>query len=195
MEGIDHFIILDFESTCEKDTKPAPQEIIEFPSVVLDAVTLESVDQIQIYVRPVRHKTLSRFCTDLTGITQETVDKADIFRYAFKEYDKWIQQYPNSVFITCGDWDLKTAFPAQCRTSNVNAPSYYRRWLNIKKEFSKFYNVKPSGMAAMLEFLGMELLGRHHSGLDDCVNTGRLWSKMIEDGYQPTWEAIRWIKY
>ena len=30
-QQFDHFLVLDFEATCERDTKLRPQEIIEFP--------------------------------------------------------------------------------------------------------------------------------------------------------------------
>lgn len=36
-----HFCILDFEATCEKDKRIHPQEIIEFPTVLLNAQTLQ----------------------------------------------------------------------------------------------------------------------------------------------------------
>ena len=30
-QQFDHFLVMDFEATCERDTKLKPQEIIEFP--------------------------------------------------------------------------------------------------------------------------------------------------------------------
>ncbi len=191
-QGLDHYIFLDFEATCEVDRKIKPQEIIEFPSVVLDAKTLETVDQIQLYVRPIKNPILSEFCTSLTGINQSMVQDADIFRYAFKKYDKWVQKYPTSVFITCGDWDLKTALPAQAKVSKVDVHRYYRSWVNIKTEFSRYYKTKARGMTGMLDFLKMDLIGRHHSGLDDCVNTARIWKRMLKDGYVFSWECLHW---
>lgn len=174
---MDHYIILDFEATCIENGRPKPQEIIEFPSVVMDVNTLEIIDQIQLYVKPVHHKILSKYCTNLTGIEQHTVDAANTFNSVFTEYNNWVWQYPNSVFITCGDWDLKTMLPQQCHTSKVKIPSCYKNWINIKREFEKHYNAKAGGLAGMLNYHNMKFIGRPHSGLDDCVNTARIWKK------------------
>lgn len=45
-------------------------EIIEFPTVLIDAASLEVIDEFRVYVRPVRNPTLTPFCTSLTGIEQ-----------------------------------------------------------------------------------------------------------------------------
>jgi ERI1 exoribonuclease 3 len=38
-------------------------------------------------------------------------------------------------------------------------------------------------MAAMLQEAGLELIGRHHSGLDDCKNIARILRFMLDRGY------------
>ena len=37
-------------------------------------------------------------------------------------------------------------------------------------------------MTSMLEHLGLNLEGRHHSGIDDCKNLGRIVIEMIKRG-------------
>lgn len=37
------------------------------------------------------------------------------------------------AFVTCGDWDLKTMLPNQCRTSKCSKPKYFSQWINIKR--------------------------------------------------------------
>ena len=37
----------------------------------------------------------------------------------------------------------------------------------------------------MLTTLKMDLEGRHHSGIDDCKNIGRIATRMLEDGWRP----------
>ena len=39
----------------------APQEIIELPTVLVDARTMEVVDEFQLYCRPVHHPQLTPF--------------------------------------------------------------------------------------------------------------------------------------
>lgn len=101
------------------------------------------------------------------------------------------------LFATCGDWDLKTMLPNQLELAKVRhgldgqgrviAP--YNRWINIKKPFKK-YTDKPGkaslGMKAMLRHFELDLLGRHHSGIDDTKNILRIIEKMLAKGWDPS---------
>lgn len=68
-----YFVVIDFEATCDKERYPHPQEIIEFPSVVVNSATGQIEDFFQIYVRPTYNQHLSDFCKELTGIQQAQV--------------------------------------------------------------------------------------------------------------------------
>lgn len=86
-------LIIDFEATCwGPDQLPPPRkagsvyasEIIEFGCALLDARGIERTWQ--QYVMPVHHGRLTAFCTELTGITQMTVDAAPIFPVALEAF-------------------------------------------------------------------------------------------------------------
>lgn len=68
-----YFLVIDFEATCDKDQIPHPQEIIEFPSVLVNSMTGQLEAYFQTYVRPTCNKHLTDFCKDLTGIQQTQV--------------------------------------------------------------------------------------------------------------------------
>lgn len=99
------------------------------------------------------------------------------------------------IFVTCGDWDLKTMLPKQLRLVDVDhglddsgklvAP--YNRWINIKSPFKKRFNMTRYnvGMPSMLKKLQLELEGRHHSGIDDCKNILRIAEKLLVTGWDP----------
>lgn len=99
------------------------------------------------------------------------------------------------VFVTCGDWDLKTMLPNQLRLVDADhgfdesgrlvAP--YNRWINIKAPFKKKFNMTRYnvGMAGMLSKLRLKLEGRHHSGIDDCKNILRIAEALLADGWDP----------
>ena len=176
-----YLVVLDFEATCDEKTPPRPQEIIEFPSVLLDGATLEVVDEFESFVRPTHHPTLTKFCTELTGIEQKDVDPAPTFPVVLNNHLEWLRSHalPTEgalpyALVTCGDWDLKTAFPAQLEASSIDyVPAPYRRWINVKVPFKKWKR-KPAGMKRMLEALGIELEGRHHRGIDDSRNIAKI---------------------
>ncbi|MDH6108590.1 hypothetical protein P3T36_005492 [Kitasatospora sp. MAP12-15] len=67
--------VVDVEATCWAGGQPpgAVSEIIEIGLTVVDLATAERLARHRILVRPVR-STVSEFCTDLTGLTQDEVD-------------------------------------------------------------------------------------------------------------------------
>ena len=206
-QPFDYMLVLDFEATCdgdvgalrrgERSNRPWPsQEIIEFPTVLIDARTMSVVDEFQSYVMPLRNPQLSSFCTDLTGIQQEWVDSAPAFADVLRRHTAWLQQHGlgaegadgrSMAFVTCGDWDLKTMLPAQLALERDHrVPQHFRQWININRIYSQCRlpagAEKASGMAGMLRGLGLSLDGRHHSGIDDCRNIAKIVCALAEIG-------------
>lgn len=183
-----HLVILDFEATCKPGAPPEPQEIIEFPSVLVSLADRSVVDDFSSFVRPVHHPVLSEFCTELTGIRQEEVDGAPPFLEVYANHRAWLAGHglldadgrgeERFAFVTCGDWDLQTMLPVQCAASELALPALpkaYRRWINIKKIFADVKRrEKGFGMPSMLSALGLPLVGRHHRGIDDSHNIAKI---------------------
>jgi ERI1 exoribonuclease 3 len=202
-----YYCVLDFEATCwdNAKNKGKPSEIIEFPSVLYEVTDtgLFLISKFRKYCKPVLNPKLSQFCTDLTGIQQATVDVADIFPEVLKQHHNWLLVNTNGsmdklIFVTCGSWDFTNALNKelgrwiQNYEFNVNHPSLYnlmlnvpdiyKNFINLKDIFISLYKVKAGGMVSMLNYLNIKLEGRHHSGLDDCGNIGKILQKMYLDG-------------
>jgi len=124
----------------------------------------------------------------LTGIQQDWVNNGISLIDTLGKYNNFLlekklfTETESFAFVTCGDWDLKTMLPSQCRYLRINRPKYFNRWVNIKQAFSDFYNTSKRDMVGMLEYLIIGLTGRHHSGIDDCRNITKIVQKMIQDG-------------
>jgi len=185
----DLLVVLDFEATCDEGHTPSPQEIIEFPSVLVRLPAHAPVDEFESFVRPQHHPRLSAFCRDLTGIGQREVDQAAPFAEVLDRYLAWLRSHglavtaqhppgPSWAIATCGDWDLATMFPNQCRDAvppQPLIPRPFRRWVNVKALFARWRGTeKAPGMPGMLDALDLPLLGRHHRGIDDCRNIARI---------------------
>ncbi|KAI0330558.1 exonuclease RNase T and DNA polymerase III [Cubamyces sp. BRFM 1775] len=204
-----YLLVLDFEATCDDTNKIVPKEqmeIIEFPTILYDIHDDKVEAVFHEYIRPSLHPQLTEFCTNLTGIQQNTVDAASQFPDVWQRYQQFLRSHniigdePSSaVFLTCGDWDLKTMLPQQLRLSGIteafkssgseDLKPPFDRWINIKKSYRNFYEQgHPRGMHGMLRHAKMELEGRHHSGIDDCKNILRLAQKMRKDGWKPDGE-------
>lgn len=192
--AFDRVVVLDFEATCDSSDPPSPQEIIEFPSLLVSLRDREVVDSFSTFVRPVHHPTLSAFCTELTTIRQQDVDAAPVFADVLAAHRAWLEGHglfdsqgrERFALVTCGDWDLQTMLPVQCAAAGIpigSLPRAYRRWINIKKIFlDVLKKAKTTGMPAMLQALGLELQGTHHRGIDDCHNIARIALALADRG-------------
>lgn len=189
LTNLTHGIVLDFESTCDDVAPPRPQEIIEFPSVLVRLEPFGVVDEFASFVRPHHHRTLTGFCRQLTSITQADIDDAPLFPEVFAAHGRWLTDHgltpEDAVFVTCGDWDLGTMLPIQlaaCVPPITEVPPLYMRWLNIKRAFAEVQGGRPGGMTMMLRLLDLPLVGTHHRGLDDCRNIARILEALLQRG-------------
>uniref|UniRef100_A0A8B9NS93 ERI1 exoribonuclease family member 3 n=1 Tax=Accipiter nisus TaxID=211598 RepID=A0A8B9NS93_9AVES len=135
-----YFLVLDFEATCDKP-QIHPQEIIEFPILKLNGRTMEIESTFHMYVQPVVHPQLTPFCTELTGIIQGMVDGQPSLQQVLERVDEWMAKEGlldpsvKSIFVTCGDWDLKVMLPGQCQYLGLPVADYFKQWINLKKVF------------------------------------------------------------
>jgi len=188
MNNPDYICVLDFEATCDNCAK-FDNEIIEFPSVLLkyEDNSYKVVSEFQRYCKPIVKPIVTKFCYELTGITQEKVDTGDIFTKVLKDHGKWIMDNVNDkrvIILTCGEWDLGTMMINECKKHKIKPNKTYQRFINIKSIFENFYKAKSHGMKDMLEFLNISLEGRHHSGIDDSRNIAKIFQRMVLDGYE-----------
>jgi inhibitor of KinA sporulation pathway (predicted exonuclease) len=214
--------VLDFEATCWKqsdvrrkkmtrkqkeaeDKKRSQMEIIEFPSVLvkwnLETGETTIIGEIRQYCKPRDKPILSKFCTELTGITQSTVDDGILFPQALKDHEAWLRSLiPNMdteevYLMTVGRWDIATQLPRDLLRWKINSKNInkiYKRYINLKEEFVYFLKTpkdKKFGMVGMLRHLNLKLRGRHHSGIDDCRNTVQILEKLVEKGMK--WNDLR----
>ncbi|XP_072847967.2 3'-5' exoribonuclease 1 isoform X1 [Pogona vitticeps] len=186
----DYICVIDFEATCEEGNQlELTHEIIEFPIVLLNTRTLEIEDTFQQYVKPEINPRLSDFCINLTGISQDLVDKADEFPKVLQCVVDWMKQKElgskySYCILTDGSWDMSKFLNIQCRVSRLKYPSFAKKWINIRKSYGNFYKVprNQTKLSTMLEKLGMDYDGRPHSGLDDSKNIARIAIRMLQDG-------------
>jgi inhibitor of KinA sporulation pathway (predicted exonuclease) len=179
--------VIDVEATCWPDRPPPGQvsEIIEIGLCVVDLAARKRVSRSRPLVRPAR-STVSTFCTNLTGLTQDEVDGGDDFRAAcaLLEND---HKSRFRAWASWGNYDLRQ-FKRQCVISNVHYP-FSSRHVNAKQAFSGAYGLsRKLGMAAAIRHAGLELEGRHHSGADDAWNIAALILEITVRGGWPTAE-------
>ena len=70
----------------------------------------------------------------------------------------------------------------QCKLRQLRYPIWGKKWINIRKTFSNFYDVHQTKLYNMLDLLGMEFEGQLHSGIDDSRNIARIAIQLVCDG-------------
>lgn len=172
--------VVDVEATCWDGPVPAgaAHEIIEIGLTVVDLGAGARIAKHRILVRPER-STVSEFCTELTGLTQDEVDGvsfAEACRILAAEHDAGARPW-----ASWGDYDRKQ-FSAQCAATGTAYP-FGARHTNAKLVFTEAHGLRRRpGMAQALQIAGLPLEGRHHRGEDDAWNIAALVLRLRERG-------------
>lgn len=185
------FLVLDFEANCSSNGSH-DHEICEFPAVLLNEKGC-IVSEFRTFVKPVRIAKMSKFATDLTGITDSDIESGLTWSEAISAFDKWCEKEGihslNCVVVTCGDWDLKTMYIRQLSITKTKklipkrVQLLFDHWTNLKIAYSDFKKYDYLlGMDNMLFDANITLVGRHHSGIDDCKNIASLCKYLIDNG-------------
>jgi len=169
------YLVIDLEATCWNDGSKKPNETIEI-GCALVTMDLKILSTFTTIVRPKLNPALSSFCKELTGITQDMVDGAQIFPDAISSFcnsvkeitDKPVQDH---VFCSWGHYD-KHQMERDCELHSIEYP--FGRHVSVKHEFARRRHEKPCGVVNMLKKLGMTFEGNPHRGIDDARNIARI---------------------
>ena len=171
-----HYLFLDLEATCARDggIARAERETIEIGAVIIDGATGLRIADFQEYIRPVLHKNLTPFCTELTGITQPQVDAAAFFPHVFMRFSEWLAAFDDVFIFSWGAFGSKQLV-VDCRRHDIKY-SLPAGFLDFKNLFFKRQKLlQRSGLEAALKQVGFAFEGRPHTALSDAANTARLW--------------------
>lgn len=176
---LDKILIVDVEATCWQGKIPdgMENEIIEIGICLLDVKSGEISDNRGILVKPEK-SVVSPFCTELTTITKEMINKEGIsFKDACnilrKEY-----QSQNRTWASFGAYDYNQ-FQKQCSSTDIPYP-FNCSHINVKTLFAlKRKLVHEQGMVGALALLDIPLEGTHHRGIDDAKNIAKILKKIL----------------
>ena len=178
---LDKIVVIDVESTCwngKYEQGRQQNEIIEIGVCAINLTTMSPEKSEGILVSP-QKSTVSRFCTDLTTITQEMLDKDGI---AFHEACSILSSKYNTnnrAWMSWGDYDRRQ-FDRQCKQCNIQYP-FGPTHINMKNLFAVNMSLsREVGMDAALGMLKMDLEGTHHRGVDDARNIAKIACKVLK---------------
>nr|XP_043629421.1 uncharacterized exonuclease domain-containing protein At3g15140 [Erigeron canadensis] len=186
---LDYFLVLDLEGKVE---------ILEFPVLMIDAETTDVVAFFHRFVRPseMSEDRINQYIEGKYGkfgVDRVWHDTAIPFNEVIIQFEEWMTKHnlrskevggplDRAAFVTCGNWDIKTKIPQQCKVSKMKLPSYFMEWINLKDIYLNFYKRRAPGMRTMMNELKIPMLGSHHLGIDDAKNIARVMQRMLADG-------------
>ncbi|XP_065368225.1 3'-5' exonuclease Snipper-like [Calliphora vicina] len=198
-----YIIAVDFEATCFRDQPRLAElrksEIIEFPAVLFNLKTGQIEAQFHQYVKPIERPILSEYCIELTGITQQSVDNGIPLQNAFKLFEDWLRKelrsrnlmlpkeskenkQGNCAFVTWSDCDFGIFLHNECRRKGLVKPKYFNQWIDMREICMNKYGNKTSKFSYALSYVGVQFVGKKHSGIDDAKNLAALTQKLVNNG-------------
>lgn len=171
-------VVVDLEATCDNPTNPVPQEIIEIGAVMIDGKSI--IDEFQSFVRPIVHPILTKFCTELTTITQEDVDDAPLFGSVFRSFCDWALDNAKHVmpFASYSRWDFKQ-MQNECKRSRIDFP--FTKHINLPGVAKQ--NIGSTNQRRIMRHFGLSFVGTRHRGIDDARNYAKTLIEMIKAGW------------
>ena len=114
--------------------------------------------------------------------------------------------------LTCGDFDGNLLRrETQHKEIHDKVPNYFKRTINVKKvwprgkkpnnqDFRKVDTIYKAqmhsrGESEMLKQLGLDFIGRPHSGIDDATNLARCVIELLKGGFEFTQGMVKAQEY
>jgi len=178
--------IVDLEATCW-DNQEAPDgqpqykvsEIIEIGIAQIDLKQMKIVDKGTYLVKPKLYGgKLSKYCTDLTSLTQEQIDEqGTTLQYAFERMKSEFKTMKYE-WASWGDYD-RAHVQRECVKWNLQYP-FHKTHTNLKYWLSALLGVKiQRNVNGMMDFLHMDFEGHAHRGVDDAYNIARMYLEIV----------------
>lgn len=175
MSGGENLAVIDFEMTC-CDQNDIESEIIEFGVCIINLKSGQTIHEYSTLVRPVVNPVLTAFCEELTGITNEDINREGVsFEAALTEFQSKLEQHRVKSFIQwgCGDMhqlkkdhDLHNLNKSFVESLNV---------VDLKKPFSQSFGCRYRiGLKKALNIAGIERTSKAHRALPDAIETAKL---------------------
>jgi len=175
-----NFIIYDLEATCWRGRPPhGANEIIEIGAYKLNEYG-ESLESFSQFVKPYVNPRLSYFCTELTSITQEQVDRSKHFPHIIQDFMDWINLEEDYILCSWGKFDI------QMIINDCNLHKLELEWLShftdLKQQYHRIKNIdKYTGLKSTLKREGFEFEGVHHRAISDAMNLCKIFVKYIDE--------------
>jgi len=185
-------VVIDFEATCLKNGDYdaefiKKQEIIEVGMCIVEPEEVNTIHQVSLIVKPKFNPLLTDFCVELTGITQDHVDKGLPFAEALAIMEIFFK--PGDIFCAWGNFDA-SLLKKNCELHDIKNPCEDWPHINVKQFAVDWFGIEPCGIKAICDMLGIPFQGQLHRGLNDASNIVNVLKQIQIDDCLPIGEAF-----
>lgn len=180
-----YYIFVDFEmnpvSKDEKEFKEkCPSEIIEVGAVILDEKYTE-ISTFKRYVKPEHNETISRKCEELTGISNDILERSKTFSYVLSEFIVWCVDNAGKNAYEIYAWSendleqMKNEIRAKNINMNIDIKWMLNNWKDYQRKFCDLIGLKnPISLSRAIEAVNIDSRGQAHDALYDAINTSEI---------------------
>jgi inhibitor of KinA sporulation pathway (predicted exonuclease) len=175
-----NFIIFDLEATCwQGNPNGLVQEIIEIGAFMYTQYG-EEIGEYNRFVRPRLNPNLSAFCQELTGIEQESIDRARSFGEVIEEFQDWIGIFDEDYLLcSWGGFD-RVMLCQDCALHQIES-DWTDPYINLKAQYREINRLSSAvGLAKAVRREGLEFEGFHHRAIDDAANLARIFVRYLD---------------
>lgn len=179
-----NYIVLDLEATCwQGHQRSKQQEVIEIGAFLVNPYG-EVLSSYNRFVRPILHPRLSAYCTELTTIQQENVDRAKKFGPVIEEFQDWAEIYEeNYMLCSWGAFDKKILIH-DCQLHDIEE-EWLEHFIDLKQQYREIKRLShPIGLKAAIRHEGFEFEGIHHRAITDAQNLVKIFQE-----YRDVWRV------
>jgi len=177
------FVVFDLEATCYDNTDPTKpkdfrNEIIEIGAVKLDE-TGKEIDRFGKFARPLIHPVISKFCNELTTITQEDIDYADELGDVLVQFLEWVD---GATLVSWGFYDrtqLEKDLIANDLEYLLEELEGHQSLKHLHGSWNKLRR-GGIGLGGAIKFEKLTFDGTAHRGIDDAINIAKIFRKYID---------------
>ncbi len=148
---------------------PEYREIVQMGAAIVRADTSDfsELDTFVILVKPNRNPVLSDYFINLTGITQEEVDRNGVsFPEALQRFHRWC----GSRSLYSFGKDDPVVLSENCELSDVKFPFDLSKFFDIRETFSRFgIPAEDYSSGTILEAFGKRTIRPAHNALNDVL--------------------------
>jgi 3'-5' exoribonuclease 1 len=174
-------VVLDVEATCWKNVWNRRKETIEIGAVRYRRGESPSAsEEFQSFVKPAKLPQLSRFCQELTGITQADVDAAPSFPEALHRFLSWCQPLERVVLATWSGYDL---WQLDLDLELHHLPKMTMPHFDVKKLATKVLG--GSSFAKAAQALGVAVGEGRHRAISDARTTAEILARLLSSVAKP----------